>query len=150
MGQSTSFKPACIARSLIAFDFFVVTYALDLFICTERKIYSVRILYHLLSELMPDKVRQISADSQLSESLPSENAPAPEKPVVILQSGLQFYAFTRLGFWDNASFSTGKPFFNDHYFFFEPFFQHLKSGKNTRGACADDQYIRFQITHSFT
>ena len=43
-------------------DFFVVTYALDLFIGTERKIYSVRILYHLLSELMPDKVRQISAD----------------------------------------------------------------------------------------
>lgn len=116
MGQSTSFNPACIARSLIALIFFVVTYALDLFIGTERKIYSVRILYHLLSELMPDKVRQISADFAAERKLAVRECTRTGKARSDIAVGLTVYAFTRLGFGTMPLFH-GQAFFNDHYFF---------------------------------
>ena len=47
--------------------------------------------------------------SQASESLPSENAPAPEKPVVIWQLGRQFMHTPVLTF-GQLRFSSARPF----------------------------------------
>ena len=58
--------------------------------------------------------------SQASDSLPSENAPAPEKPVVMWQLGRQFMQTPVLAF-GQLRFSSMRPFSTMTIFFLLPF-----------------------------
>ena len=57
--------------------------------------------------------------SQESESLPSEKAPAPEKPVVMWQTGLQLMQTPVFAFGQRRC-SSARPFSTMTIFFFEP------------------------------
>ena len=57
--------------------------------------------------------------SQERESFPSENAPAPEKPVVMWQTGLQFMQTPVFDFGQRRS-SSARPFSTMTIFFFVP------------------------------
>lgn len=131
MGQSTSFNPACIARSLIALIFRRALRPRPFYRHRTKDIFRPYTL-SLLSELMPDKVRQISADLAAERKLAVRECTRTGKARSDIAVGLTVYAFTRLGFGTMPLFH-GQAFFNDHYFFFEPFFSISRAVKIPEG-----------------
>ena len=76
--------------------------------------------------------------------MPSEKAPAPEKPVVMAQVGRQLtqWPSSALGQW---RFSTGLPFSTSRIFFFAAVAQQLHGGKDAGRAGANDDRSYFSI-----
>lgn len=108
MGQSTSFRLARMGAAADDADLIGVGHALHMGICAEFEVDLVRIVNEDWAKSGPTRFGKSPPTSWFSESLPSENAPAPEKPVVMLQ-GWQFTHFCVLLF-GQERFSTLWPF----------------------------------------
>ena len=129
-------------------DFRTVVDAFDFFICAELQINAVGIVDGFLHKLCADQIWQVAADLVTERELSvRKGARAGETGCnVAVRTAVHTAARFFLG--AMAAFD-GQAFFDHDNFLLTSFFQKLQRRKDTGGAGADDEYVRFHEKGSF-
>ena len=116
IGQSTSFNPAWIARTEFVLPDPTPRFPLHGYRPQIPGKYGRYTQWSFEASFSPMSSGSSPPTSQLKDSLPSEKAPAPEKPVVIWQYGLQF-THRPVTFFRAVALLHRIPFLHHHNFF---------------------------------